>query len=146
MAPEVNKSVPFNEVKSIDYLSTNFTSPSAEIYLKNGNKFYGKNIEITSDSIVNFIDYSHNFIYYSLPLIKIKEISYKERWKNLSVGLLSGAGVGLIAGLVVVSSYSDNKSHPDSYLTYIFSPIIGAVLGGTIGWIVGYTYVYQFNP
>jgi hypothetical protein len=146
MTPEVNKSVPFNEIKNIDYLSSNFTSPSAEIYLKNGNKFYGRNIKITDDSIVNFIDYSRNSIYYSLPLIRIKKICYKERWKNLSAGLLGGAGVGLITGLVIVSSYPNNKDHPDSYLTYIFSPVIGAVLGSAIGWIVGYTYTYQFNP
>jgi hypothetical protein len=102
-------------------------------------------MNITNDEEINIA--VKNDVYKSLPLNKIKEISYKNHWLGIPFGFLDGLVIGTGVGIIV----SKSQSNQTGKNTDLVSPIIIGATGGSIigiiaGWFVGQTHIYQFNP
>ena len=88
-----------------------------------------------------------------LPVPKIKEISYKNRWLGIipgaAVGFSAGAVVGFIGGVILTAiTYNSGPPHPHLWDQHVGALIGGGAfgfIGGIIGWIEGVNYTYNFN-
>lgn len=137
-----------NEVKDIKYTGSDLSNMSATLILEDGTKAKVKNVSFFSDSSFN-ITVSEN-INNTLPIFKIKKISYKNHWINLPLGFLGGAILGAVIGGGVAlydTHHSDESDKDFSPIANLYAGImIGPVCGIIVSWILGRDYIYQFNP
>ena len=118
-----------------------------KVTLTNDSSFIAEgNTKVSNDTLIITMNVK-NDIYKSLPLIKIREISYKNHWLGIPFGFLDGLVIGTGLGIIVSKSQSDQTGKN----TDLVSPIIigatgGSIIGIIVGWFVGWNYTYQFNP
>lgn len=138
-----------DEVKDIKYYGKDMSKLSAIIILKDGTTAKAKNLNILADSSIS-IAVSKSF-YKSLPLGKIKKISYKNLWFTLPLGFLIGTAVGTGIG-GAISSYDAHHNMGSAavkneyLLPLIYGALLGMVSGSVASWIIGHNYIYEFNP
>ncbi len=130
-----------NEIEKINYYGTNFSTPSAMILLKSGTELNCENVKVLSDSLVQITKLKN--IYESIPLSRIKEISFKNRW----LGIIIDFPAGIFTGTVIGSIYTSISSHSSFLGTpVIVGAAVGLVAGVVVGSLAGYNYTYVFNP
>ncbi|MHB8579353.1 MAG: hypothetical protein ACYDA4_05770 [Ignavibacteriaceae bacterium] len=122
------------------------SSLSAIITLKDGKEVTAKNVSLSSDSSIKTI-ITNNIKHY-LPLSKIKEASYKNRWLGIPPRFVFGTSAGFMLGLFIGGEASDNTQGglARSEIFYIAGLPIGAIIGIIWGYMDGYNYIYKFNP
>jgi hypothetical protein len=144
-----------NEVKEIIY---NNDSKSNKLFLNNGDTLTVKKTTMIPGSIL-FMDSNNSFE--SIPLNKVKKISYNDNWSGVPYpiifGTIFGIPFGAIVGIIINKINPPNNTMPQSgsYVSSIEDDtinsgiIIGSIAGLITGGIIcieGYTYIYQFNP
>ena len=137
-----------NKIKNIRfYFNKTNSSYSANIILNSGEILNEDNIELLPDSSISYeVDK-----FDSLPLNKVKNISYQNKSLGASLGFVYGIPVGYLTGnlLKVLFSNPVGRGGAGSNIQYnllltglVSVPVIGLI----IGMINGYTYNYQFSP
>ena len=144
-----------NEVKEIIY---NNDSKSNKLFLNNGDTLTVKKTTMIPGAIL-FTDNNNSFE--SIPLNKVKKISYKDNWSGVPYPIIFGTVFGIPAGAfmgyIVTKINPPNTNGPFSGSLYSGQEdqnintgiIIGSIAGLITGGIIcfeGYTYIYQFNP
>ena len=135
--------MPVSDIKKIRYYYTGYSTPSADIALKNGNEIKGGNVKVLDDSFIEYTIKKINSI--AIPVSRVKIVSYKNRWLGALIGIPAGTVAGWGLGAFASGYEYDNNSDQGGVIWGYFAlsgPVIGAVLGS----IIGYTYTYQFNP
>lgn len=141
-----------SDIKKIDYTGGDYKS--ANLLMKNGSQISIEEINVANDTL-NYTN-SKKIITQDaiMPLVKIKEARYKNRWFSTPAGFLSGGIIGAYIG----SKFPFYRHHTDmantgrqisepDYATGGFIGLgSGAVIGAVVGYLIGYTYIYQFNP
>ncbi len=144
-----NKKIPSSDTVEINYTDSN--PMSAEILLKDGEKYHANQIEILGDSIYFSYDDKISMIKKISSLDKLKCVSYRNHWFGIPYGFFGGAlaGLGIGGGISSYDAHHTNEigDKDISYPTIVYSGMALGSLGGIIvGWIIGYTYTYQFSP
>ena len=131
--------------KLYDDFNKNAASKNLTIVLDNDSVFaapYGA--KIYNDSLIIFEKGDNADIL--LPLNKVKQASYKNRWLGIPPGLLIGTGFGFVTGAVVFLTLDnggqDSERRAENALYILPASMIGGILWGFLG---GYNYVYMFN-
>ncbi|MDR3628653.1 MAG: hypothetical protein P4L45_17540 [Ignavibacteriaceae bacterium] len=121
---------------------------SATLILEDGTKAKVKNVSFFSDSSFN-ITVSEN-INNTLPIFKIKKISYRNHWLGIPLGFLGGAIIvgGISGGIASYDAHHSEEFDKDFIpIVYIYTGMMLGSIGGSItGWVLGWDYIYQFNP
>ncbi|MFA6980186.1 MAG: hypothetical protein WC209_12780 [Ignavibacteriaceae bacterium] len=124
------------------------TTTSASVTLKNGNKLTGDEVKVTKDSI-SFVESKSIVVMNALvPTNKIKTISYKDRWRRMPLGVLTGAPLGFLSGIALVNIFKIKDYHGDAdYLgTSLQMTVVGVLAGCITSYLIGFDEMYQFNP
>ena len=132
-------------IKNIKYFGNDMSSLSAIITLKDVREVTAKNVSLNPDSSIKTIITKN--IKQSIPLSKIKEVSYKNRWLGIPPRFVIGTSAGFMLGLIIGGAANDNTQGGlvRSELLFIAGPAIGALIGIMWGYMDGYNYIYQFN-
>lgn len=152
---EVHKNIKSSEIKNIQFYGVDFSKPSAKIFLKDGEEYDGMDVRINYDSTVEFSVVVKINSY--LPLIKIKEVTYKKNVLGIPFGFLVGVVGGALVGRVgLIPVYESdrnagllgtkNNKSIDYVSAVIYGSGIGMLVGSVVGLTIGYNYTYQFNP
>ena len=66
----------------------------------------------------------------------------------MPLGLLAGAPLGLLSGIILGHAFhtTDEKGNPDVVNITMAMTCVGALAGIIVSYIIGYNYIYQFNP
>ena len=132
-----------NKIKNIQfYYDKSNGTYSAKIVLNSGAVIKEDNVELLPDSSVSYEVYKYD----SLPLNKIKKVSYKNNLLGACLGFLIGSTTGFLAGGLVMASISGKESGLTPTYYFLSIQTIGSIAGIIWGGMQGYTYVYQFNP
>lgn len=149
-----NKQLALSDLKEIKYNSIYYNS--ASILLKNGEEYSAKQLKMGKDSIE--FTFANEIITLNgiTPINKVQKISYKKRWLGLFPGFIAGTFLGSVTGFCLVSSDNINTSLGLAQTStqndgVNFDPVAwgalsGMIVGSALGWIVGFDYIYQFNP
>lgn len=135
-----------SDLEKINYTSNDYKS--ANVLRKNGEELYCENIIINHDSIyfdrIKTVLTEENIA----PVNKVKTISYKNRLIRMPLGLLAGAPLGLLSGIILGHAFhtTDEKGNPDVTNITMAMTCVGALAGIIVSYIIGYDYIYQFNP
>ncbi|NCQ17593.1 MAG: hypothetical protein GW805_04640 [Ignavibacteria bacterium] len=124
------------------------TTTSASVALKNGNKLTGDEVKVTKDSI-SFVESKSIVVIKTLvPTDIIKTISYNDRWRRMPLGVLTGAPLGFLSGIALVNVFRIKDYHGGlDYPGVSFQMTVLGVLTGCItSYLIGFDYIYQFNP
>jgi len=145
---EENQPMQFSlaDVADIEFISDHIAS--AKIFLKNGEKLNGNKVKVTKDSI-NFIESKSLMLLKKLESIdKIKRVTYKNRWKRMPLAILAGAPLGAFSGIVFskLLDTRDYKGNPDYFIGVINMTVVGVLTGCITSYLIGFDYIYQFNP
>ena len=137
--------LPTSSVKKINYLTNDFKT--AGLIFNDGDHLKGKDIFITKDSI-SFLGVREQIFKYNLsPVNHIKIITYKNHWKVVVPGSLSGI---LLGGLLGTSGWilhpPDGHGHFAQAEATIAGALSGLIIGGVVGYILGFNVNYQFTP
>ncbi len=140
------KTMPLKEIQSINYIYDRNSIQAFDILLQNGKEINVKDVKYLPDSSIQISITRDSISNRFIPLNLIKRIYYKNNWLGIVPGLLIAAPViYLLYG--IAGSFSHFCSPFFNYETALF---FGApaeiVIVGIIGYIIGYTYIYQFNP
>jgi hypothetical protein len=101
----VRKEVKINkaDIKDIKYFGTDMNHLSATIFLNNGDTATAKNINLGTDSSINAVLYvSENG---SLPVLKIKQVSYVNHSMGAFMGFLTGIPAGLLTEIIIKTAF-----------------------------------------
>ena len=144
-----NKKIPSADTVAINYTDSN--PMSAEILLKDGEKYQANQIEFNGDSIYFSYDDNINTINIISSLDKVKSIDFKNHWLGIPFGFLGGASLGIGIGGVISSYDTQHMGNVDmknqAYLIPLYyGTTLGPILGSIVGWIIGWNYTYEFNP
>jgi hypothetical protein len=140
-----NKKIPSSDTVEINY--TNSNPMSAEILLKNGNKYQANQIKFIADSIYFSYNDKIGTINKISSLDKLKCISYRNHWLGIPFGFLDGLVIGTGAGIIYSKSMSDQAGKDTDLLApIIIGTTFGPIVGSVFGWIIGWSYTYEFNP
>ena len=140
------RSFALSDITEIRY--ANNDSSSASVLFKNGDKLRGENIITDHDSIY-FVTMKTSIARNNIvPIDKVKKVSYNNRLIRMPLGLLAGAPLGLLSGIVLghVFHTTDDKGYPDVSNITIEMTFVGTLAGIIVSCIIGYNYIYQFNP
>lgn len=140
-----NYNIPAAEIKKINYLTNDYKN--ADLLLNDGERLVAKNILISDDSI-HFTGIRELIVKKQLnPVDDIKVISYKNHWKGVVPGSLSGI---LLGGLLGTSGWilhpPDDRGHFAQAEATIAGALSGLIIGGVVGYILGFNVNYQFTP
>jgi hypothetical protein len=135
-----------SDIAEIKYTSNDFKS--ASILLRNGDKISGENIITNRDSIFFVYMKTITIRNHIVPIDKVKTVSYKNRWIRMPLGLLAGTPLGLLSGIMLghVFHTTDEKGNPDVLNISMEMAFLGGIVGIITSSIIGYDYIYQFNP
>lgn len=137
--------VPTSSVKKINYLTNDFKT--AGLTLNDGDQLKGEDIFITKDSISFWGVREQTLKYNVSPVNNIKTISYKNHWKGVVPGSLSGI---LLGGLLGTSGWilhpPDGHGHFAQAEATVAGALSGLIVGGVVGYIIGFNINYQFIP
>ncbi len=139
-----NYVLPTNEVKKIDYLSSDFKS--AKFTLISGEQLTAKNIFSSKDT-VRFIGTKKLKSKYPLvPIDKVKFLSYRIHWPGLVTGLIITFPLSfLIAALGESGDTSNSGFFGSGAAIYLGVPVV-TILGGVLGWLDGgYSFYYYMR-
>jgi hypothetical protein len=144
-----NKQLALSDLKEIKYNSIYYNS--ASVFLKNGEEYSAKQLKMGKDSIE--FTFANEIITFNgiTPINKIQKISYNKRWIGLFPGFIMGTMLGIVAGVCTIPS-SSSKLGPGQggggpdYDSVAWGALSGMIVGSALGWIVGFDYIYQFNP
>jgi hypothetical protein len=140
----INKKIALLEMKELKHSVNNFRAGT--ILLNDGKTIEANNITIENDtanfSLINTIT-SFNL---SLPISRVKEISYMNHWASVPFGAVPGAVCGFIAGIVAYRINPPTNTWSGNSVYFYSGPVLGLIVGGVWGWLNGWTYTYQFNP
>lgn len=133
----------------------------ASILLKSGDGLRAENVRTTHDSI-SFIGTKTLMTKTTIARIdRVKAISYKNHWRNIPLGVITGFFTGGTIGLAIgglLGEYKEQHFPPGMTDQHPFSPLekaigyfisgsfVGLITGGILGWEIGRTIEYQFNP
>jgi len=142
--------IALSDIKKIDYTGSDYKS--ANLLLKNGSQISVEEINVTNDTL----SYTNSKKIITqdavMPLTKIKEVRYKNRWFSTPAGFLGGGILGAYIGSKFPSySYQTSNatgkpvSEPSAN-SAIIGLGSGVIIGTVAGYLIGYTYTYQFNP
>jgi hypothetical protein len=135
-----------SDIAEIKYISNDYTS--ASVLLKNGDKIRGENIRINRDSMY-YVNIKTLIARNNIAQIdKVKTVIYKNRLIRIPLGLLMGAPLGFLAGGMLGTAFhtTDEKGLPDVLNITFEMTILGGFVGMVTSSLVGYDYIYQFNP
>jgi len=140
------KTIPLKEIKSINDIYDLNSIHSFDIILQNGKEINVKDIKYLPDSSIQISITRDSISNRFIPLNLVKKIYYKNSWLGIVPGLLIAAPVSyLLYG--IAGSFSHFSSPFFNYETaLLFGVPAEIVIVGIIGYIIGYTYIYQFNP
>ena len=131
--------------KLYDDFNKNAVTKNLTVVLNNDSVFtapYGA--KIYHDSLIIFEKGDYAGIL--LPINKVKQASYKNRWLGIPPGLLIGTGFGFVTGAVVFLTLDnggqDGERRAENALYILPAFMIGGIVWGFWG---GYNYVYLFN-
>ena len=147
--------IPLKNVKKIKYFGNAYKEPSAYVWLKNGKELRAENIKKLPDSMIQLTNLRINSGY--IPIDKVKEISYKNKWSGAIIGIpmgsVSGAVIGGMLGSAGVIFHINSGGNENTFdkgqssaVGVVAGALIGAVTGAIIGYIVGWDNIYEFNP
>jgi hypothetical protein len=144
-----NKKIPSSDTVEINY--TDSIPNSAEIILKDGEKYQANQIEFNGNSIYFSYEDRISSTNKISSLNKLKCISYRNHWLGIPFGFLGGALLGIGIGGVISSYDAQHMGNVDmknqAYLiTLYYGTALGPILGSIVGWIIGWNYTYEFNP
>ena len=143
------------DIKEIKYFGKAYEEPSADIWLKNGEELRAENLINLSGSKLQFTNIKINSGY--IPIDKVKEISYKAKWKGTLIGIPRGFACGIVIGGIlgangIIAHTDTGGMHPtfDGWSSMIggafWGAIIGTVVGPIVGYITGWNNIFQFKP
>jgi hypothetical protein len=139
-------SLALSDLEKLNYTTNDYKS--ANILRKNGEELNCENIIINHDSI--YFDRTKTILTKEniTSVNKINTISYKNRLIRMPLGLLAGAPLGLLSGIILghVFHTTDEKGNPDVVNITMAMICVGALAGIIVSYIIGYNYIYQFNP
>ncbi|MDR3627581.1 MAG: hypothetical protein P4L45_12140 [Ignavibacteriaceae bacterium] len=139
---KANRKFALQEIKNIKYLSID--SRSADISLKNDTRFLAESIKMGKDSIEFSEVRELTNIKGIAPVDKVKSVSYKNNWKGIYPGAVTGFIIGTIAGVYSTLDRIHNQQY--NFDTEVFTgSSIGILAGSIAGSYIGWRYVYQFN-
>jgi hypothetical protein len=137
-----------NSIKNIRfYFNKTNSSYSANIILNSGEILNEDNIELLPDSSISYgVDK-----YESLPLNKVKNISYQNKSLGALLGFIYGIPAGYLTGNLLYRLFSNpigrgGAGSNAQYNLFLTGLVSVSVIGLIIGLVNGYTYIYQFNP
>ena len=148
IAKNVGDEIPLKDIKDMKYYYSNTNEdPSAYIWLKNGKELRVFNVNISSNSYLQFTNINNE----QIPLMDIKHLSYTNHWKGLAPGIYLGMTAGgLIGATGLIIKIPEDGNNRDNRLNYgssfLFGAIYGIVIGAIVGCIVGFENIYEFNP
>ncbi len=139
--------VSLKDIEHIKYFGKTYEEPSASIWLKNGKELRVENVNILSNSFLEFTNFTDEHI----PLMDIKQISYINHWKGVLPGGYAGLFIGGCVGSLTGAYILDLKAggnHPErDYMTgAAIGAFYGIIAGAIVGYIIGWDNIYQFNP
>jgi|ERR1035438_4002930 hypothetical protein len=139
-------SLALSDLEKINYTGNDYKS--ATVLRNNGEELNCENIIINHDSI--YFDRTKTVLTEEniASVNKIKTISYKNRLIRMPLGLLAGAPLGLLSGIILGHAFhtTDEKGNPDVTNITMAMTCVGALAGIIVSYIIGYDYIYQFNP
>jgi len=138
-----NKKISASEIKEMNYLAG---YNKAVLALKNGQTIKVKNLSAGGDSVAFSEEKTLLSANYVAPIDKVNCVLYKNIWTGIYPGAVTGLCLGVIAGTVKSVSYGskDDRNEP---ATDIFNYSgIGIIIGSVAGNLIGWKYVFQFNP
>lgn len=141
-----NRRFALSEVVDIEFLGSTITT--ASVLLKNSDKLTGNEVKVTKDSI-SFVESKSLISSKKIESIdKIKQISYKNRWKRMPLGVLAGAPLGLLSGITLgnVLKTKDAEGNPSIFSMVLQMTAVGVLTGCITSYLIGFDYIYQFNP
>ncbi|MFA6025643.1 MAG: hypothetical protein WC727_04320 [Ignavibacteriaceae bacterium] len=133
-----------SDISEINYSSNDYQT--AIVLLKNGGELTAENIRIIHDSI-NFVEIKtlitkNNIV----PIDKVKTASYKNRWRNIPLGAITGILSGGIIGYLWGNNVKDYHGDYQGSFGLIGGAFLGFITCGVLGSVIGRNIIYQFNP
>ena len=152
---EKEETISSEDIKEIKYFGKAYEEPSADIWLKNGEELRAENLINLSGSKLQFTNIKINSGY--IPIDKVKEISYKDKWKGTLIGIPRGFACGIIIGGILgangtIVHVNEGGMHPtfDPWSSMIggaaLGAVVGIVVGPIVGYITGWNNIFQFKP
>ncbi|MFA6597241.1 MAG: hypothetical protein WCS69_05930 [Ignavibacteriaceae bacterium] len=148
-----------SDIEEINF--ENNTIQKASIVLKSGDELSAETIRTTHDSL-SFIGTKTMRTKNTVSVIdKVKTVSYKNRWRNIPLGVITGFFTGGAISLAIgglLGEYKEQQfppvmtdQHPLSPLEkavgyYFLGALLGSITGGILGSVLGREIIYQFNP
>lgn len=138
--------VPTEQIKDIDYLSNDYKT--ADITLKNGEKFKGENLSLASDT--STFRGTNVSVIKSLicPISDIRSIEYKNHWKGVIPGILGGILLGGFlggTGWFIHPTDGGNQSTFAQGEAILVGAYSGLIIGAALGYLIGFNIEYQFE-
>ncbi len=146
---KIYRTIPLKNIKNIEY--TSYDYKSAKILLKDGEVYDALQIKISKDS-VDFVYMENASVKYGITSVSnLKKVVYKNRWLGTPVAAIIGTAIGyLIGSSGAIKIKGGNGPGEDRNLAPFYAGIYcapyGLVLGAIAGWLMGWNYVYKFNP
>jgi len=120
----------------------NSDARAGKLYLKDGRPLTALNIFINHDTIY-FTNVSEIEKGTSIPLERVKSVSYNRRWSGVLMSSLSGIILGGVIGFFAVTdAHGDSQGFMGAY----YSSQLGLIIGAIIGYLSGDTVIYKFFP
>ena len=150
----VQKSIPLQEVKNVKYSETAGATPLVYVWLKSGEELKPESIKKLPNSMIQLTILRINDG--SIPIYKIKEISYKTGWPGALTGIPIGFGSGAIVGGILGSAgiifHINSGGMKDTFdkgqstfVGMVSGALIGIVTGGILGYIIGWEHIYKIS-
>jgi len=125
----------------VDIKYDNADARSGKLYLKDGRSLTALNISINRDTVY-FTNVSKIEKEKSIPLERIKSVSYNRRWYGVLMSSLRGITLGgLIGFFAVTDAHGDSQGFMGAY----YSSQFGLILGALIGYLIGNPVIYEFG-
>lgn len=146
-----NRRFALSAIADISYTRDDYQT--ASILLKNDYKINAESVKIIHDSIY-FVELKSLITTINIPIAVVKTASYKNRWKGVFLGsitgLLSGGIIGYLFGKATMPKPSkvQGGEHDESedVSGLLLGSVAGFISGGFAGYIFGYTINYEFKP
>ncbi len=143
--------IPYKDIKSINGFYDINSNPTYKIFLHDGEEHDVKEIKYLPDSSVTINVEKIRATRSAIPIKKVRQACYNRNWLGAIPGFFAGIPAGIILGIsTILPIYTDEGSPPHREYNYISAVLISVpvcvLVGITAGWIVGYTYIYKFNP
>jgi hypothetical protein len=134
----------FSKEQLYENFNNSAQNKNLKVVLNNDSSFLATNSAIVfNDSLI--LNTNSEGSNKTFPLLRVKQVSYKNHWKGIVPGLLIGTIVGGAFGSTGWVLKPKSGGNPPLKFDQGQGIFIGALLGAVVGSVVGYIFGYNFN-